>query len=137
MDRGPRLAGGIPRVTTLVGGLLLIGSGNRATAMFGGWLASFAALGSWWAAPWPRRAHRRHRPSVASTDGKRALLEIAYFSGLGTLIVFLGGGVLARLAVRLAVTSSRYRPPTCPPTGRRRLPGRSRGLTRRGHPGAR
>ncbi|EUA68417.1 hypothetical protein I553_3588 [Mycobacterium xenopi 4042] len=41
----PRLAGGIPGVTTLVGGLLLIGSGNRATAMFGGWLASFA--GAW------------------------------------------------------------------------------------------
>jgi hypothetical protein len=30
------------------------------------------------------------------------VLEIAYFSGLGTLIVFLGGAVLARVSVRTA-----------------------------------
>lgn len=92
-----------PGVTTLVGGLLLIGSGNRATAMFGGWLASFA--GAWFVVG-GALASTLHIGDighpVASTDGKRALLEIAYFSGLGTLIVFLGGGVLARLAVRLA-----------------------------------
>ncbi|BCQ09524.1 hypothetical protein JMUB5695_02968 [Mycobacterium heckeshornense] len=92
-----------PGVTTLVGGLLLVGSGNRATAMVGGWLATFA--GAWFVvggalAPALRIGNIGH--PVASTDGKRALLEIAYFSGLGTLIVFLGGGVLARLVVRLA-----------------------------------
>jgi hypothetical protein len=37
---------------------------------------------------------------VASTDWKRALLEIAYFSGLGALIVFLGALALGRLSVR-------------------------------------
>ena len=39
---------------------------------------------------------------VAATDRKRAALEVAYFSGLGALIVFLGGAALARMAVRLA-----------------------------------
>jgi hypothetical protein len=39
---------------------------------------------------------------VASTDLKRALLEVTYFTGLGALIVFLGGAAVARLAVRHA-----------------------------------
>ena len=39
---------------------------------------------------------------IAATERKRAALEISYFSGLGALIVFLGGIALARLAVRLA-----------------------------------
>jgi len=39
---------------------------------------------------------------IAATDAKRAVLEIAYFSGLGALIVFLGGAVLARVSVRTA-----------------------------------
>ncbi|MBV9722664.1 MAG: hypothetical protein JO082_12210, partial [Mycobacterium sp.] len=38
----------------------------------------------------------------AATDTKRALLEIGYFSGLGALIVFVSGAVLARLSVRTA-----------------------------------
>jgi hypothetical protein len=39
---------------------------------------------------------------IAATDAKRAVLEIGYFSGLGTLIVFLSGAVLARVSVRTA-----------------------------------
>lgn len=90
-----------PGVTTLVGGLLLIGSSNRATAMFGGWLAVFA--GAWFVvggafASTLRIGDIGH--PVASTDAKRALLEVCYFSGLGALIVFLGGAILARLSVR-------------------------------------
>ena len=92
-----------PGVTTVVGALLLIGSGNRATAMFGGWLAVFA--GTWFIvgralAPTLGIGDVGH--PVASTDIKRAVLEIAYFSGLGALIVFLGGGILARVSARLA-----------------------------------
>ena len=37
---------------------------------------------------------------IAVTDAKRAVLEISYFSGLGALIVFLGGAVLARVTIR-------------------------------------
>src|SRR5215472_7154383 len=35
----------LPGVVTAVGGLLLLGSGNRASAMLGGWLAVFG--GAW------------------------------------------------------------------------------------------
>jgi hypothetical protein len=92
-----------PGVVTAVGGFLLLVSGNRATAMFGGWLATIA--GAWFVvgrvvAP-TLRIQDIGQPTAA-TDGKRALLEIGYFSGLGALIVFLSGAVLARLAVRTA-----------------------------------
>lgn len=92
-----------PGVTTVVGGLLLMGSGNRATAMFGGWLAAFA--GAWFIVGRSLASTLKIGDAghpVAATDAKRALLEITYFSGLGALIVFLSGAVLARLTVRLA-----------------------------------
>lgn len=92
-----------PGVTAIVGGVLLVASGNRATAMFGGWLAAFA--GAWFVVGRSLASllgiGNVGQP-VASTDAKRALLEITYFSGLGALIVFLAGAVLARLAVRMA-----------------------------------
>ena len=92
-----------PGVVTVLGGLLLISSRDRATAMFGGWLA---VLGGAWFIVGPTLAAPLHLGDVghpvASTDSRRALMEIAYFSGLGALIVFFGGGVLARLSVRLA-----------------------------------
>lgn len=45
----------LPGVVTVVGGLLLLGSGNRANAMFGGWLAvvggAWFLIGRLFAAP--------------------------------------------------------------------------------------
>ena len=92
-----------PGAVTAVGGFLLLVSGNRATAMFGGWLATIA--GAWFVvgrvlAP-TLRIEDIGAPTAA-TDAKRALLEIGYFSGLGALIVFISGAVLARLSVRTA-----------------------------------
>ncbi len=92
-----------PGVTTAVGGFLLLVSGNRATAMFGGWLAVIA--GAWFVvgrtlASLLRLGDIGH--PIAVTDAKRAVIEISYFSGLGALIVFLGGAVLARVSVRTA-----------------------------------
>jgi hypothetical protein len=93
----------LPGLITVVGGLLLISSRTRATAMFGGWLA---VLGGAWFVVGTALAVPLHLGDighpVGSSDGRRALLQIAYFSGLGALIVFLGGGVLALLSVRLA-----------------------------------
>jgi hypothetical protein len=93
----------LPGAATVVGGLLLIASANRAGAMLGGWLATLA--GAWFVVG-GAFAPMLHLGSVgdpvASTERKRAALEVAYFSGLGALIVFLGGAVLARVAVRLA-----------------------------------
>ena len=93
----------LPGVATAVGGLLVLLSGNRASAMLGGWLAVFG--GAWFvvgrAFASTLRTGDVGQP-VASTDLKRALLEVTYFTGLGALIVLLGGAVLARVAVRHA-----------------------------------
>jgi hypothetical protein len=92
-----------PGVTAAVGGFLLLVSGNRATAMFGGWLAVIA--GAWFVvgrtlASTLRLGDVGH--PIAATDAKRAAIEIASFSGLGVLIVFFGGAVLARVSARMA-----------------------------------
>lgn len=92
-----------PGVTTVLGALLLIVSTNRATAMFGGWLAVFG--GAWFVvgrALAPALRIGDVGQPVAASDMKRAVLEISYFLGLGALIVFLGGGILARVSARLA-----------------------------------
>ena len=92
-----------PGVITAVGGFLLLISGNRVTAMFGGWLAVIA--GAWFVvgrtlASTLRLGDIGH--PFAATDAKRAVIEIASFSGLGALIVFIGGAVLARVTIRTA-----------------------------------
>ncbi len=96
----------LPGVAAAVGGLLVLLSGNRANAVLGGWLAVLG--GAWFV------VGRAFAPTLgigdvgqpaatsAAADLKRALLEITYFSGLGALIVFLGGAAVARLAVRHA-----------------------------------
>lgn len=93
----------LPGVATAVGGLLVLFSGNRASAMLGGWLAVFG--GAWFvvgrAFASTLRTGDVGQP-VAPTDLKRALLDVTYFTGLGALIVFLGGAVLALVAVRHA-----------------------------------
>ncbi|OBH06869.1 hypothetical protein [Mycobacterium sp. E1747] len=93
----------LPGAATALGGLLVLLSGNRASAVFGGWLAVLG--GAWFVVG---RAFASTLgvgdlgQPVASTDLKRALLEVTYFTGLGALIVFLGGAAVARLAVRHA-----------------------------------
>jgi hypothetical protein len=93
----------LPGVAAAVGGLLLLSAGNRASAMFGGWLALFG--GAWFVVGRTFAATLNIEDvgqPLASTDLKRALLEVTYFTGLGALIVFLGGVVLARVAARHA-----------------------------------
>jgi len=93
----------LPGAAAVVGGLLLIFSGNRITAMLGAWLAVLA--GAWFVIGGevaPTLGIGSAGDPIAATDRKRAALEISYFSGLGALIVFVGGVAVARLAVRLA-----------------------------------
>lgn len=91
----------LPGVVAVIGGLLLLVSRNRATAMLGGWLA--VAAGAWFvvgralAAP---LALGNVGSPVAVTEGKRVVVELAYFSGLGALIVFLAAVAVGRLSVR-------------------------------------
>ncbi|HET9891618.1 MAG TPA: hypothetical protein VFQ42_14060 [Mycobacterium sp.] len=101
----------LPGVAAAVGGLLVLVSGNRASAVFGGWLA--VAGGAWFVVG---RAFASTLgigdigQPMASSDLKRALLEVTYFTGLGALIVFLGGAAVARTAVRHARDVVVHRP---------------------------
>ena len=93
----------LPGVATVLGGLLLLTSGNRATAMLGGWLTVLA--GAWFvvgrALAGPLAIGDVGAP-VAATDAKRVWLELTYFYGLGALITFFGALALGRISVRSA-----------------------------------
>jgi hypothetical protein len=92
-----------PGITAAVGGFLLLISGNRATGMFGGWLAVIAGV---WLVVGRTLASTLRLGDIghplAATDAKRAVIDIAYFSGLGALIILIGGAVLARVTIRTA-----------------------------------
>ena len=91
----------LPGAVTVLGGLLLLRSRNRATGMLGGWLTVIA--GAWFvvgrALAGPLALGDAGTP-VAVTDTKDVWLELSYFYGLGALIVFLGALALGRLSVR-------------------------------------
>lgn len=91
----------LPGAVAVIGGLLLVRSRNRATAMLGGWLSVIA--GAWFVIgrvmATTLTIGEIGRP-VAPTDTKAAWLELTYFYGLGALIVFLGAMALGRLSVR-------------------------------------
>lgn len=93
----------LPGAVTVVGGLLLLGSRNRVTAMLGGWLTVLA--GAWFvvgrAAAGPLGIGDVGAP-VAVIETKRVWLELSYFYGLGALIVFFGAVALGRLSIRSA-----------------------------------
>ncbi|BBZ34054.1 hypothetical protein [Mycolicibacterium confluentis] len=91
----------LPGVVAVLGGLMLAMSRNRATAMLGGWLA--VAAGAWFIVG---RAFAtmvdmgEMGVPAAATPAKTVVLELAFFSGLGALIVFLGAMALGRVSVR-------------------------------------
>ncbi|BBX16904.1 hypothetical protein CRI77_18040 [Mycolicibacterium duvalii] len=91
----------LPGVVAAVGGLLLLMSRNRATAMLGAWLA--VAAGVWFvigrALAGPLGLGDAGVP-VAVTEAKTVALELTYFYGLGALIVFLGAAAVGRISVR-------------------------------------
>jgi hypothetical protein len=91
----------LPGVVAIIGGLLLVRSRNRATAMLGGWLSVLA--GAWFVIgrvmATTLTIGEIGRP-VAETDTKAAWLELTYFYGLGALIIFLGAMALGRVSVR-------------------------------------
>ncbi len=91
----------LPGLAAVAGGVLLLVSRNRATAMFGGWLA--IAAGAWFVVgrtlAGPLSIQTMGGP-IAESEGTRAALELAYFSGLGTLIVLIAAMALGRLSVR-------------------------------------
>jgi hypothetical protein len=90
----------LPAAATVLGGLLLLVSRNRAAALFGGWLTVLA--GGWFVIgqlfAGPLQLGIVGTP-VASSEIHRALLQLAYFYGLGAAIVFLGAVALGRVSV--------------------------------------
>jgi hypothetical protein len=91
----------LPGAVAVVGGLLLLVSRNRATAMLGAWLGAIA--GVWFVVG--RAAARLLAigdagAPVAATETKSVALELAYFYGLGALIVFVGAAAVGRISVR-------------------------------------
>lgn len=93
----------LPGVTAIVGGFLMLASRNRLVASFGAWLAAAAGL---WFVIGPVLADALGigdvGDPVATSDWKRAVLELAYFYGLGALILFFAAASLGRLSVRSA-----------------------------------
>ncbi len=93
----------LPGAAAVLGGLLLIASRNRVSATIGGLLAVLA--GAWFVIG-PRVAPLMHLGTIGDpvgvTERKRAVLELSYFTGLGVLIVLVGGFAVARTFARLA-----------------------------------
>ncbi|MGV0834638.1 hypothetical protein [Mycolicibacterium thermoresistibile] len=91
----------LPGVVVAVGGLILMMTRNRATAMLGGWLAVLG--GAWFvvgrAFAGPLGLGSAGTP-VATSETGRLWLEMTYFYGLGAVIIFLGAMALGRVSVR-------------------------------------
>lgn len=91
----------LPGAVTILGGLLLLMSRNRATAVFGGWLAVVA--GAWFVVgrlfASPLQLGDFGSP-VSNTLTGQLVIELAYFAGLGALILFFGAMALGRVSVR-------------------------------------
>ncbi|MEU6563405.1 hypothetical protein [Nocardia nova] len=93
----------LPGAAAAVGGLLMLVSGNRATAIAGAWLA--AAAGAWFvvgpALAGPIGLGDIGTP-LAGSDWKQALIQLTFFTGLGAVILFFAATSLGRLSVRSA-----------------------------------
>jgi len=91
----------LPGIATVVGGVLLVESKNRATALFGSWMA---VLGGFWfvvgRAVSASLGLADMGVPVAAYDTKWVWLELTYFTGLGALIVFIAAASMGRLSVR-------------------------------------
>jgi len=91
----------LPGTVTFVGAVLLLISTNRVSATFGAWLS--AAGGAWFIVG-PQLADLLKLGSPGTPTGRssglRAIESLAFFAGLGTLIVFVAASALGRLSIR-------------------------------------
>jgi hypothetical protein len=89
----------LPGAGAILGGLLTLGSANRLTAMFGGWLA--AVSGAWFILGMPLSSIWGS-PTVGSPVGgttRQAVEYLGFFGGLGAVIIFFAALALGRFAV--------------------------------------
>lgn len=91
----------LPGFVTIIGGVMLMMSRNRLTAVLGGWLSVLA--GAWFivgrAAAEPLGISSAAAPSAAGT-AEAMWVEIANFAGLGAVIMLVAALILGRLSVR-------------------------------------
>jgi hypothetical protein len=90
----------LPGVVTMAGGIVVLVSRFRPTAVLGAWLAAVA--GAWFAAGdvIAGRWARLPQPGTPAGGGARAALEqIGFFTGLGIVIVFVAALALGRFTV--------------------------------------
>lgn len=92
----------VPGVAVLLGGLMALGSTNRAFAALGAWLA---ALGGAWfvvgvplSAVWADQGHIRLGQALGNTT-RQVSEQLTLLYGLGVVSVFLAAVALGRLAV--------------------------------------
>ena len=92
----------LPAVATVLGGLILLGSASRVAIQLGAWLA--AAAGAWFVVGqlfsrlWTGGAPAAGVPAGSSTL-QIVLEQIAFFLGLGVVIVFFAALALGRTSV--------------------------------------
>jgi hypothetical protein len=92
----------VPGAAVFLGGLIALGSGNRAFAAFGAWLAALG--GAWFTVGVPLSGlwagHNATRLGQALGDTTRQVTEqLTLLYGLGVISVFLAAVALGRLAV--------------------------------------
>ncbi|MDV6276536.1 hypothetical protein R3Q06_23840 [Rhodococcus erythropolis] len=91
----------LPGAVTVIGGILLLFSANRAVASLGAWMA---VVGGAWFIVGPTLAPVLHlgeagTPS-ATEPAIKAAQQLAFFEGLGAVILFLGASAVGRLSLR-------------------------------------
>src|SRR5882724_1964418 len=91
----------VPGAVAVLGGLILIGSANRAIGLWAGWLTAVA--GAWFAVGPVISRLWGGQPQPGSPVGGSTVTsvveEIGFFTGLGVVIVFLAATALGRFSV--------------------------------------
>ncbi len=92
----------LPAIAVVVGGLAVLGTTNRVNGWMGAWLA--AAGGAWFVVGqqvsqlWNDGLPAAGEPAAISTLG-RVVEQLAFFTGLGAVIVFFAAAALGRMSV--------------------------------------
>lgn len=92
----------LPGAAAVIGGLILLGSANRAVTSFGGWLAALG--GAWFVVGpslsrlWNNGVAAAGAPASANVT-QSVMEEIGFFFGLGAVILFLASMALGRMSV--------------------------------------
>jgi hypothetical protein len=100
----------LPALAAGLGGLIVLASANRAFAVFGAWLAT---LGGAWFIVGPTVSALWKATGVSATgapigdEAKQVAEQLAFFTGIGALVLFFGALALGRFTV-VGIREVRY-----------------------------